>query len=174
MNQQEALWGNPVTSLQTMLRQLSQVYPFLPAPPLDGIFGESTLETVLIYQRERFPPVTGVVDHALWKAIREDYAQHRPNQSSPRLLRAFPERQNLLHLGEKIPSVGLIQMMFQLLSEKIEGIQPDSPSGEYTTALAENVRWLQTLSGLPSTGILDRQSWDRLSRLYEGYVTAEF
>ena len=38
------LIGQPVRSLQTMLRTISFAYPFLPRLTPDGIFGERTLE----------------------------------------------------------------------------------------------------------------------------------
>ena len=51
------LIGQPVRSLQTMLRTISFAYPFLPRLTPDGIFGERTLEAVMLFQREFFPPV---------------------------------------------------------------------------------------------------------------------
>ena len=35
--------GRPVRSLQTMLRALSYVYPFLPRVTPDGVFGDAAL-----------------------------------------------------------------------------------------------------------------------------------
>ena len=63
------LIGQPVRSLQTMLRTISFAYPFLPQSHADGIFGERTLEAVMLFQREFFPPVTGQVNQATWDAI---------------------------------------------------------------------------------------------------------
>ena len=57
--QEIRLIGQPVRSLQTMLRELSFLYDFLPRLTPDGIFGERTLEAVMLFQREFFPPVTG-------------------------------------------------------------------------------------------------------------------
>ncbi len=171
MNKTDALWGNPVASLQTMLRQLCQVYDFLPVVPIDGIFGELTLEAVLRYQQEKFPPVTGIVNKEVWEAIREDYVRNQPNLEKPRVLRAFPEGEDTLSFGNETSEIALFQMMFQLLSQQIAQIKPETPSGVFTQTLKDNVIWLQEVSGLPVTGELDRQSWDRLARLYEVYVT---
>ena len=67
--QEIRLIGQPIRSLQTMLRELSFTYDFLPRLTPDGIFGESTLEAVMLLQREFFPPVTGRVDLATWDGI---------------------------------------------------------------------------------------------------------
>ena len=52
----------PVRSLQYMLNQLAIHDPKLIRLTVDGIFGERTLEAVMVFQREYHPPVTGVVD----------------------------------------------------------------------------------------------------------------
>ena len=75
--------GRPVRSLQTMLRTLSYVYPFLPRVTPDGVFGERTLEAVMLLQREFFPPVTGRVDQGTWDAITALYRQAERRLSAP-------------------------------------------------------------------------------------------
>lgn len=167
----DELLGNPVLSLQTMLRQLSGIYDFMPAVPLDGIFGESTLEAVLIFQKERFPPVTGVVNQEVWEAIRGEVLENQEKIQKPRVLRAYPEVGDPLVFGEEGSEVALFQMMFSLLSQEIYGIIQEPPTGKFTEILRENLRWLQSISGLPITGELDPTTWDRLARLYEVYIT---
>ena len=68
---EEEMLSNPVRSLQYMLRRLAGRYDFLPQLALDGIFGERTLEAVMLFQRELAPPVTGIVDQRTWNAIRD-------------------------------------------------------------------------------------------------------
>ena len=66
---QREMMGQPVRSLQYMLRRLREGYPFLPELAVDGIFGEETLEAVMLFQRELAPPVTGAVD---WRTYQEE------------------------------------------------------------------------------------------------------
>lgn len=162
--------GNQVTVLQEILRILAQTYHYLPQVPLDGIFGETTLEAVLLVQKELFPPVTGVVNQEFWEKIRGEAL--RLERKPPRVLRAFPEGEDSLDFGDERAEIALFQMMFQLLGAEIAGIETDDPSGLFTKALERNIAWLQGISGLPVTGRLDRESWDRLARLYEIFVTA--
>ena len=54
-SQEIRLIGQSVRSLQTMLRELSFVYDFLPRLTPDGIFGERTLEAVMLFQRSFSP-----------------------------------------------------------------------------------------------------------------------
>lgn len=163
--------GNPVYSLQTMLRSLSSLHDFIPPVPLDGIFGTETLEAVLQFQKELFPPATGVVNQDVWDALQQELTPHKENLEKPRVLRAYPEEGDPLEFGEERGEIALFQLMFQLLSTSLVGIAYDPPSGNFTEALQLNVIWLQEISGLPITGQLDQQTWDRLARLYELFVT---
>ncbi len=67
----------------------------------------------------------------------------------------------------------LPQTMFQMLSQKLNGIVDAAADGHHGDASVENTRWLQGLAQLEQTGIMDRKTWDMLSRLYELFVTAK-
>ena len=62
--------GQPVRSLQYMLNQLAIHNDTLTRLAVDGIFGDRTLEAVMVFQREHHLPVNGVVDLNTWDAIR--------------------------------------------------------------------------------------------------------
>ena len=64
------LTGSPVRDIQHMLNVLSFTHPAIPRLVEDGVFGERTLEAVMIFQRDFGLPVTGVVDYETWLAIR--------------------------------------------------------------------------------------------------------
>ena len=164
--------GVPVRSLQTMLRELSFHYPVIPRLIPDGIFGEHTLEAVMLFQRELAPPVTGVVDSRTWEAIRREWVKLERELVPPRSLRIFPgEGAQMLPGGEGAYMV-LPQTMFQLLRRRLEGIVEDEADGQHGDASVQNTLWLQNLAQLEETGVMDRATWDMLSRLYELFVTA--
>jgi len=163
------LLAQPVRSLQYMLRRLSQVYPFLPPVVADGVFGERTLEAVMLFQRELHPPVTGVVDAGTWNAIRERWEQAERTLSAPRALRAFPE--GTVRPGESSETMILPQTMFQILARYLDGIVPDPADGRNGLDSEENIRWLQRAAGLEETGEMDARTWNALNRLYEVFVT---
>ena len=82
--------ARPIHSLQYMLRGLSAQYDFLPVLVVDGVFGESTLEAVMLFQREFMLPVTGMVDYRTWELVRERWEQTQVERQEPRAVRAFP------------------------------------------------------------------------------------
>ena len=167
---QQEMIGQPVRSLQYMLRRLGKKYPFLPALAVDGIFGEETLEAVMLFQRELAPPVTGVVDWRTWQAIRNKWLAAEEAMEPARVLRAFPGEGVRVEPGETAAYMALPQAMFQMLSRQFSGLTSHPVNAVHGAASADNVRWLQRAAGQRETGVLDKQAWDMLSRLYEAFV----
>lgn len=162
--------GQPVRSLQHMLRRLALEYPFLPEVVPDGIFGERTLEAVMLFQRELHPPVTGIVDRDTWNAIRDRWYEVERKHGDARSLRAFPSEGAAVEPGEEQEFIILPQMMFQLLSRYLTGFSEGEASGVHDEDSVRNTKWLQRAAGLEETGTMDRQTWEVLSRLYELFV----
>ena len=164
------LLAQPVRGLQYMLRRLAQRYSKMPVLAVDGVFGEQTLEAVMRLQRELQLPVTGVVDRTTWNAIRNGCLEQESNSAAPRSLRAFPGEGSRVKPGEERDFLGVPQAMFQMLGRYFTGITPHSVNAVHSPASVGNVRWLQRAAGRPETGVLDGQTWDMLSRLYETFV----
>ena len=165
--------SQPVRSLQYMLRRLSMVYGFLPELVTDGIFGERTLEAVMLFQRELHPPVTGVVDRGTWEAIRTLWDQVEREVSGANALRAFPSEGTRVEPGAEAEYMILPQTMFQVLGRHLNGITEGPVLGIHDRASVDNVHWLQHAAGLKEDGIMDRRTWEMLVRLYEIFVIRE-
>ena len=169
---EEEMLSNPVRSLQYMLRRLSGKYSFLPSLAVDGLFGERTLEAVMLFQRELAPPVTGVVDQRTWNAIRDEWIRLERESAPPRSVRIFPGEGYQVRPGDSGSAMILPQTMFQLLRQRLEGIAQGEADGQHGDASVQNTLWIQNLAQLEETGIMDQQTWDMLSRLYELFITA--
>ncbi|MBQ9268317.1 MAG: peptidoglycan-binding protein [Oscillospiraceae bacterium] len=68
--------------------------------------------------------------------------------------------------GQSHPHIRLAQAMFQALHAFSPDFKPVPVSGTIDGETAENLRRLQKCSLMPETGELDKQTWNRLSRLY--------
>ena len=169
---EEEMLSNPVQNLQYMLRRLGTRYSFLPQLAVDGLFGEETLEAVMLFQRELAPPVTGVVDSRTWDSIRREWMAREREVAPPRSLRIFPGEGAQMQPGGEGAYMVLPQTMFQLLRQRLEGIVEDEADGQHGEASVQNTLWLQNLAQLEETGVMDRATWDMLSRLYELFITA--
>jgi hypothetical protein len=167
---EDEILAQPVRSLQYMLGRLARVYPFLPQLAADGIFGEKTLESVMLFQRELHPPVTGVVDRETWQAIRRAWLEAEEQLDEPRSVRGFPGEGSSLKPGDAAEFLIVPQVMFQVLSRSLNGIEPAPANGKHGTISQQNVRWIQRAGGMKETGVLDWRTWGLLSRLYELFV----
>ena len=167
------LLEQPVAGLQHMLGQLARTVPGLVFLTPDGVFGERTLEAVMVFQRRFGLPVTGIVDRATWEAIRRGWLMAQGRTGETRNTRLFPSEGAAVGEGQDREYMILPQAMFQILSRYLEGILPQKADGVHGKASAENVRWLQRAAGPPQTGTMDRSTWDVLSRLYEVFVVRE-
>lgn len=165
------LTGLPVRDLQLMLNLLSLKYPDLPRLTADGVFGERTLEAVMLFQRDHFPPVTGVVDSGTWYAITAAVQNMIAQQGFPTALRALPSGSYTVEPGQQGEPLLLAQAILSSLTRSVDNFETALMDGINSGATQRNLRTIQNLSGLPETGILDRQTWSFLVRLYHIFVT---
>lgn len=156
----------PVRRLQEMLHVLSLSYPQLPPLAADGIFGEHTLEAVMIFQRDFHPPVTGVVDRSTWKAIHDLYLAPLPKPRPQPPFLPIPDRVFPIRPGARNQQLYLVQSMLDSLADTLSGWEPTEHDGVLQGATQSDIQLLQTVCGLPATGTLDFQTWSCLTRLY--------
>ena len=69
MRPNESFIGQPIRSLQTMLRVIAEDDSRLPTVVPDGLYGQSTLQAVSAFQRLYGLPVTGIADRITWERI---------------------------------------------------------------------------------------------------------
>ena len=163
--------GQPVRSLQYMLDQLAIHDPKLVRLAVDGVFGERTLEAVMVFQREYHDPVTGVVDLDTWDAIRRAYIKIELLYGTPPALNVLPNGGYTVDEGKEGEPIIIVQAMFVSLTKKVSNFKPCEINGCNDGNTPANIRTIQGLAGLPVTGVLDRATWSFLVQLYQALVT---
>ena len=163
--------GQPVRALQYMLNQLAIHNPVLTRLAVDGIFGERTLEAVMVFQREYRLPVNGVVDLSTWDAIRAAYFQVELLYGVPPALSVLPNGTYTAAEGAEDEPILIVQAMFVSLTKVMSNFSPCQVNGCNDGDTHANIREVQRLSGLPVTGTLDRSTWAYLVQLYQALVT---
>lgn len=163
--------GQPVRSLQYMLNRLAIQYPQLPRLAVDGVFGERTLEAVMVFQRDFYPPVTGVVNNGTWNAIRDEYLHVELLYGAPPLLSVLPNGSYTATEGQECPPMLIVQAMFSSLSKVMTNFEPCDMNSCNSGKTHQNLRTIQGLANLPVTGTLDRVTWSYLTQLYQALVT---
>ena len=169
--QETEMTGQPVRSLQYMLDQLAIHNPKLVRLAIDGVFGERTLEAVMVFQREYHDPVTGVVDLGTWDAIRQAYIKIELLYGIPPALNVLPNGGYTADEGEESEPLIIVQAMFVSLTKKVSNFKSCEINGCNDGNTPANIRTIQGLAGLPVTGVLDRATWSFLVQLYQALVT---
>lgn len=155
-----------IVSLQEMLRYLSFVTGDASLrTDVTGSYDDRTEWAVRSFQESAGLPVNGVVDNATWDAIAADYSRERAVRT-PVLLRPIPNDPGYANRpGERSDEVLMLQTVLGMLRELYD-YAAIPLSGVYGSATEEAVRRVQEISGLPSTGIADRETWLRLAEDY--------
>ena len=166
MRPNESFVAQPVRSLQTMLRVISQDDPRLPTVIPDGIYGPSTTNAVATFQRMYGIPSTGITDQATWDQVVLIYepALVRVGKAEP--IEILLEPGQIIVLGERNPYIYLTQAMLSQLSTRYHLIPPVELSGVLDEDTSESLSAFQSLAGLPVTGELDRMTWKLLSNQF--------
>ena len=166
MKPAESFVNQPVRSLQTMLRVLSEDDTSLPVVIPDGIFGPSTMVAVTAFQRREGIPATGIADEFTWDRIVAAYepALIRVGNAEPIEVLLAPKQ--IIVPGERNPYVYLLQGMLALLASEYGSLIRPGNTGILDADTSDALKSFQALAGLPVTGSLDRITWQHLVRQF--------
>lgn len=162
MRPNESFVGQPVRSLQMMLRVIAEDDASLPSIIPDGYYGPTTMTAVTAFQRKNGLAITGIVDETTWNAIVEAFetASIRSNKAQP--IEILLDAGQILKSGDSDPYVYLAQSMLTQLSKDGITINPPGHSGIMDLSTVEAVTAFQNYAGLEPTGEINRITWKHL------------
>lgn len=166
MRPPESFIGQPVRSLQTMLRVIAQDDDMQPSVVPDGIYGNQTMTAVSAFQRAHGLPVTGVTDQDTWEAIVAVYEPAMTRVGAAQVVELILHPSQVIRRGDREPNLYIIQAMLLVLSQIYGSISPPTQSGTLDEATATAVESFQALTGLPQTGEVDKVTWKHLALHY--------
>ncbi|MCL2578305.1 MAG: peptidoglycan-binding protein [Defluviitaleaceae bacterium] len=166
--------GDVVRTMQLFLNRILGRYTDVIINPVDGVFGQQTRNSVLMFQRIYNLPQTGNIDRRTWYEISRIYAIERA------LWEMYSEGQRI-GIGRTPPtrtvrrndtgaSVVEIQFLLDFISMYHSEI-PFVPQTSRFDALTENaVREFQRLFNITADGIVGATTWSKLYDVYWGIV----
>ena len=166
MRPNESFVGQPVRSLQTMLRVIAESDDLQPSVIPDGIYGPNTVTAVSTFQRRNGLPVTGIADQATWDQIVAVYAPALVAVGPVEPLEIILEPRQVIRQGESNPNIYLVQAILTVLSDTYSSITAPAVTGVLDIPTANALSEFQVLTLLPATGELDRQTWKNLALHY--------
>ena len=166
MRPEESYLGQPIRSLQTMLRVIAENDTDHPALVPDGIYGPETMQAVSYFQRKHGLNVTGVADHPTWEAIVAVYEPALVEQDEAQPLEIILNPKQVIRKGERHPHVYLVQAILSVLSDAYASIPRPGLTGLLDDATSDSLASFQALTGQSMTGSLDKNTWKQLALHY--------
>ncbi len=166
MRPAESFIGQPIHSLQTMLRVIAENDPNYVRIVPDGIYGSETVRAVSAFQQGHGLPITGMTDQQTWEHVVEIYEAALIQQDEAHPLYIILNPRQEIRPGERDPLLYLVQAMLMGLAEIYESIGKPSMTGLLDSSTADSISSFQALSGLPMTGNLDKHTWKHLVLQY--------
>ena len=166
MKPAESFLGQPIRSLQTMLRVLAEQDQRYQSVIPDGIYGPATVSAVARFQNLHAISPTGVTDQNTWEQIVAEYELAITEVLEAEELRIILNPGQTIRRGEKHPHIRILQAILTTLSEQYGSITPPTNSGILDEATIEALSVFQELNGLPITGNLDKRTWKHLALQY--------
>ena len=103
MRNPESFIGQPIRSLQTMLRVIAENDPSHERIIPDGIYGPETVSAVSTFQRIHGIPVTGITDNQTWDTVVELYEEALVEQTAAEPLLIILNPGQVIRKGERHP-----------------------------------------------------------------------
>lgn len=166
MKPEESFVGQPIRSLQTMLRTIGKIEPGLITPEADGVYSNQTARSVASFQKSRGIKPTGVADQNTWDAVVRAFGPAKVETDKAQPIQVTLNPGQTIEPGEEHHLIYLVQTMLITIAELVEGLPYPDHSGILDPATQRSLAAFQLYSGLRPTGKLDKQTWKALALTY--------
>ena len=159
----ESFIGQPIRSLQTMLRVLAEHDDRYQSVVPDGVYSPQTAQAVAQFQRLHGLPATGVTDQRTWDEVVARYEPALIFVDEAQPVEVILNPNEVLILGDASPYLYVAQALLIVLAERYGSIPAPASTGILDDATSDALASFQALSGLPVTGNLDKRTWKHLA-----------
>lgn len=160
--------GEYVSQLQYMLSVLSNFIPEIPAVPQDGVYGISTRDAVLAYQRYAGLTASGLVGESTWNSIYNRFQGINDTVLDSNTL--FPQSTSVP--ASSIRTISDVQRSIQAVVPVFGSITPPRVTGVLDRNTTRAISSLQSKMNLRPTGQLDPNTRAQLQRLSNAQAEA--
>ena len=172
MKPSESFIGQPIRSLQTMLRTIAKYNATASSVIPDGIYGKETVAAITEFQISEGLPPTGITDQQTWERIVEAYDEAIISVGPVTPIEVLWDPNVVFLPGDEGPYIYLAQSMLLYLSGIHSAISKPTSSGRLDPETSKAISTFQELNSLPPTGSLDRKTWKNLSHQFTLHANA--
>ena len=161
--------------MQLYLNRISVNYPAIPKiPVINGLYDEATEDAVRSFQQIFSLSPDGITGKATWYRIIYIYdavTRLAELESEGVSYENIPKQfLGSLKQGDTGGQVVTLQYFLSLLGQFVSFIPPLTVDGIFGTATRNGVIAFQRYKGLPTTGQVDRRTWNSLYLAYRGII----
>lgn len=158
---------NIIKEIQNYLINLRCIYPSLPAIYPTGVYDAETRNAVTAFQNLKGLSPTGNVDILTWnKLIHENNEYMKKTQMPGRIPVSTPDFTDVKRDDQR-DIVYAIKIILNHFQKRYTNYMELEISNLYNAETEEAVKLFQQRSMLPVTGIVDKNTWNTLVKIYE-------
>lgn len=158
--------GQPIRSLQVMLRAISQNDADILSVVPDGIYSRDTIASVKSFQRKHSLPETGATDMDTWYTIADEYRRVMVEISQAEPVCPVLQPGQVIQAGETNEHLYMMHGMLRAIGARYASMPMVSCNNVHDGTSVKAIRWLQVRAGIEASGMITRETWKHLSRLY--------
>ena len=167
--------GRDVELIQRKLNRISANFPGIPKiSPVDGFYGSSTTDAVKKFQEVFDLDVDGLVGRATWNQIQAIYNAvkklYSVNSEGLRLSDVTTRYTNTLSESDSGDGVLSIQYYLSYIALFVPTVVAATLDGSFGPGTTNAVKSFQRTYGLADTGVVDRETWDKMENVYFSIV----
>ena len=167
--------GRDVELIQRKINRISANFPGIPRiSPVDGFYGSSTTDAVRKFQEVFDLDVDGLVGRATWNQIQAIYNAvkklYSVNSEGLRLSDVTTRYTDTLSEGDSGDGVLSIQYYLSYIALFVPTVMASTLDGSFGPGTTNAVKSFQRTYGLNETGIVDRETWDKMEEVYFSIV----
>lgn len=155
--------GSEVARVQKYISELAAQNPALRPTGIDGRFGSGTKQAVEVYQAHAGLKPDGIVGAATWTALVNEHMAAFNSSAA-----TFPGI--TLRPGDTGQDVALMQTYLNTIGRAYTAIQQQTVDGKYGANTSAATRRFQRQFGLSSDGIIGKNTWAAIVRVYNAVV----
>lgn len=169
-------FGEEVRQLQMELNRIGKNFPAIPViPAITAVFDVPTEQAVIRFQEIFNLAVDGVVGKATWYKVKEIYNGVKRLSELTGEGISFSEAQQvyprILRRGDSGIAVRIVQYYLAFLGYFLPDLPPIAITGEFGQETYDAVLTFQNKYGLQVDGIVGRNTWNELQRVYRDAVS---
>lgn len=166
-----------VRTIQRQLNRISDDYPAIPKiPTTDGVFNLETQNAVRAFQEIFNLTVDGIVGKATWYKIKFIFNSVKNlaelQSEGLTLEEVLPIYQDEYSFGDEGLEVRTIQYYLAIIGFFNPALPPITITGVFDENTRDAVFAFQNQYGLPVTGVINRDTWNELMRVYQATVSS--